>query len=96
MKVYQDEPFIQDKNPNIYHNPNGTIFITVETGGAHDMNLSNGESFSAIGIDGDFGILDITVDNNYDGLKILKDSFIENGKDKDILDEFRIIRTINE
>ena len=60
------------------------------------MNLSNGESFSAIGIDGDFGILDIIVDNNCDGLKILKDGFIENGKDKDILDEFRIIRTINE
>ena len=60
------------------------------------MNLSNGESFSAIGIDGDFGILDIIVDNNYYGLKILKDGFIEDGKDKDILDEFRIIRTINE
>ena len=41
------------------------------------MNLSNGESFSIIGIDGYFGILDIDVDNNCDGLKILKDSFME-------------------
>lgn len=92
----EDEPYIQDKHSNMYHNPNGTIFITVGTGGADDMSLSNGESFSAIGIDGEFGILDIYVENNYDGLKILKGNFIENGKDKDILDEFRIIKTTNE
>jgi hypothetical protein len=51
------------------------IFITIGTGGVHDMNLPNVESFSAIGIGG-FGILNIDVDNNCDGLKILKSSFI--------------------
>ena len=35
------------------------------------MSLSNGELFSAIGIEGKFGILNIYVENNYDGLKIL-------------------------
>ncbi len=53
----EDEPIIRDTNPNTYTNPNGTIFITVGTGGAHDMELSSLDDFSATGIDGDFGIL---------------------------------------
>ena len=64
----------------------------VGTGGAHDMTLSSLEDYSAKGIDGTFGILDIALEN--DG-KTLTGTFIENGKDKDILDEFAIIKTTN-
>ena len=32
----EDEPIVQDNNPNLYKNPKGTIFLTVGTGGAHD------------------------------------------------------------
>jgi hypothetical protein len=38
---------VQDSAPNIYKNPKGTIFLTVGTGGAHDMQLSSLKDFSA-------------------------------------------------
>jgi hypothetical protein len=84
-----NEPIVQDNNPTIYKNPKGTIFVTIGTGGANDMTLSSLEDYSAKGIGGTFGILDITLEN--DG-KTLTGTFIENGKDKDILDEFRILK----
>ncbi|HSL13867.1 MAG TPA: purple acid phosphatase [Nitrososphaeraceae archaeon] len=84
-----DEPIVQDYNPNIYKNPKAPIFITVGTGGAHDMRLSSLEDFSAEGIDGKFGILDITLE---DDQKTLTGKFIENGKKQKILDEFKIVK----
>ena len=59
------------------------------------MSLSKRESFSDFCIDGEFGILNMNVENSYDELKILNGNFIENGKDKDILDEFTIIKKSN-
>ncbi|HKO41100.1 MAG TPA: hypothetical protein VJU85_07540 [Nitrososphaeraceae archaeon] len=50
----EDEPIVQDNNPNTYKNPNGTIFLTVGTGRAHDMQLSPLKDFSAEGIAGDW------------------------------------------
>ena len=38
---------MQDSAPNIYKNPKGTIFLTVGTGGAYDMQLSSLKDFSA-------------------------------------------------
>ena len=84
-----DEPLVQDSNPNIYKNPKGTIFVTVGTGGAQDMTLSSIEDFSAEGIDGKFGILDIALENDQ---KTLTGTFIENGKKKEVMDEFKIIK----
>ena len=76
-------------NPNIYKNSNGTVFVTVGTGGAHNMVLSSLEDYSAKGIDSTFGILNITLENYQ---KILTGNFIENGKKKQVLDEFKIIK----
>ena len=76
-------------NPNIYESPKGTVFVTVGTGGAHDMVLSSLEDFSAEGIDGTFGILDIALDSNQ---KTLTGTFIENGEKKEVMDEFKIIK----
>ncbi len=59
-----DEPIVQDNNPNIYKNPKGTIFLTVGTGGAHDMSLSSLKDFSAKGIAGDFGIANIEIESD--------------------------------
>ena len=85
-----DEPIVQDNNPNnIFMNPKGTIFVTVGTGGAHDMTLSSLDDYSAKGLDGDFGVLDLVLE---DDQKTLKGSFIENGKKKKVLDEFKIIK----
>ncbi len=84
-----DEPIVQDSNPDIYKNPKGTVFVTGGTGGAHDMSLSSKEDFSAEGVDGTFGILDITLENDQ---KTLTGTFIENGKKKEILDEFKIVK----
>ena len=104
----EDEPIVRDTNPNTYTNPNGTIFITVGTGGAHDMELSSLDDFSATGIDGDFGILDITIENSSNIsnkttassndaniTKGLTGRFIENEDDDEfkILDEFNITKT---
>jgi Calcineurin-like phosphoesterase len=84
-----DEPLVQDNNPNIYKNPKGTVFVTVGTGGAHGMTLSSKEDFSAEGVDGTFGILDIALENDQ---KTLTGTFIENGKKKEVMDEFKIVK----
>jgi 3',5'-cyclic AMP phosphodiesterase CpdA len=84
-----DEPIVQDSAPNIYKNPKGTIFVTVGTGGAHDMQLSSLKDFSAKGIAGDFGIVNIEIENDQTPLS---GEFIKNGKKQKILDEFKIIK----
>ena len=84
-----DEPIVQDSAPNIYKNPKGTIFVTVGTGGAHDMQLSSLKDFSAEGFAGDFGILNIEIENDQTPLS---GEFIKNGKKQKILDEFQIIK----
>lgn len=87
-----DEPIVQDHNPNIYKNPKGTVFVTVGTAGAHDMVLSPLKDFSAEGVDSKFGILDITLEPDQ---KTLTGTFIENGKKKKVLDEFKIVKEGN-
>jgi hypothetical protein len=52
------------------------------------MTLSSLEDFSAKGIDGKIGILDIALENDQ---KILTGTFIENGKKKQIMDDLRKI-----
>jgi Calcineurin-like phosphoesterase len=85
-----DEPIVQDNNPtNIYKNPKGPIFLTVGTGGAHDMILSSLDGFAAKGIDGKFGIVDMALENDQ---RTLTGTFIENGKKKEVMDEFKIIK----
>ena len=85
----EDEPIVQDNNPNLYKNPKGTIFLTVGTGGAHDMQLSSLKDFSAEGIAGEFGILNIQIENDQTPLI---GQFIENGKKQKIADEFKIVK----
>jgi hypothetical protein len=85
----EDEPIVQDSAPNIYKNPKGTIFLTAGTGGAHDMQLSSLKDFSAEGIAGDFGIVNIEIENDQTPLS---GEFIKNGKKQKILDEFQIIK----
>jgi len=85
-----DEPIVQDNNPtNIYKNPKGPIFVTVGTGGAHDMTLSSLDDFAAKGIDGKFGILNIALEGDQ---KTLTGTFIENGKKQKVMDEFKIVK----
>jgi hypothetical protein len=84
-----DEPIVQDSAPNIYKNPKGTIFVTVGTGGAHDMQLSSLKDFSAEGFAGDFGILNVKIENDQTPLS---GEFIKNGKKQKILDDFQIIK----
>ncbi len=84
-----DEPLVQDYNPNIYKNQKGTVFVTVGTGGAHEMSLSSLKDFSAEGVDGKFGILNIVLESDQ---KTLTGTFIENGKKKEVMDEFKIIK----
>ena len=84
-----DKPQIQDYDPDIYKNSKGTIFVTIGTAGAQHVTLSSIEDFSAEAIDGKYGILDIALEN--DG-KTLTGAFIENGRKKEIMDEFRIVK----
>ena len=88
----EDEPMVQDNNQSIYKNPKGTIFLTVGTGGAHDMQLSSLKDFSVEGIAGKFGILDIQIESDQTPLI---GKFIENGKKQKIADEFKIIKDNN-
>ena len=53
------------------------------------MILYSLEDYSAEGIDGTFGILDIILESDQ---KTLTGTFIENGKKKEIMDEFKIVK----
>jgi hypothetical protein len=53
------------------------------------MTLSSLDDFAAKGIDGTFGILDIALEGDQN---TLTGSFIENGKKKKVMDEFKIIK----
>ena len=53
------------------------------------MTLSSLGDFTAKGIDGTFGILDIALEPDQ---KTLTRTFIENGKKKEVMDEFKIIK----
>ncbi|HJS65453.1 MAG TPA: purple acid phosphatase [Nitrososphaeraceae archaeon] len=85
----EDEPIVTDADLDTYTDPKGTIFVTAGTGGAHDMKISKSKPFSAFGLDGEFGIVNIAVEN--DGT-VLKSSFIENNGDEDIYDQFQIVK----
>ena len=89
----ENDPIVQDNaTNNIYKNPKGTIFVTVGTGGAHDMKLESLEDFSANGFYGKFGILNLELENDEN---TLSGKFIENGKELKVLDEFKIIKDNN-
>jgi len=85
----EDEPLIQDHDQTSYKNPRGTVFVTAGTGGAHDMKISKLKEFSAFGLDGEFGIVNISIEN--DGT-VLKSSFIQNNGDEDVYDQFQIVK----
>ena len=93
-RALENDPIIQDNaTTKIYKNPKGTIFVTVGTGGAHDMELGKLEDFSAKGFYGKFGILNLELENNEDdGNTMLSGKFIENGEEQKVLDEFKMIK----
>ena len=81
------------KGSNVFQNPEGTIFLTVGTGGAESMPVSKGKLYSAAREDGKFGILNISVEKKVGNDKnILTGTFIDNKKKHKILDEFKIIK----
>ena len=53
------------------------------------MTLSSLDDFAAKGIDGKFGILDIALEPDQ---KTLTGIFIENGKKKEVVGEFKILK----
>jgi hypothetical protein len=85
----EGKPIVTNTDTNTYINPKGTIFVTAGTGGAHDMKISKSKPFSAFGLDGEFGIVNISLEN--DGT-VLKSSFIENNGDEDVYDQFQIVK----
>ena len=80
------------KGSNVFQNPEGTIFLTVGTGGAESMTVSKSKPFSAAREDGKFGILNIFIEKNEGKKNILTGTFIDNKKKHKILDEFKIIK----
>ena len=66
--------------------------MTVGTRGAHDIQFSSLKDFSAEGTAGDFGIVNIEIENDQASLS---EEFITNGKKQEILDEFKIIKDSN-
>lgn len=80
------------KGSNVFQNPDGTIFLTVGTGGAESMTVSKGKPFSAAKEDGKFGILNVSLEKDEKNDNILKGTFIDNKKNHKILDEFEIIK----
>ena len=80
----EDEPFIVDDNLNKYENVDGTIFVTVGTGGVNIGNFDKAEDYTAERLS-KYGYLNIDLLKNG---KILKGTFYDH-KNK-ALDEFEI------
>jgi len=80
------------KGSNVFQNPDGTIFLTVGTGGAESMPVAKSKPFSAAKQDGKFGIINIDIEKDDDNHNILTGTFIDDKKKHKILDEFKIIK----
>src|SRR5215204_549385 len=80
------------KDSNVFQNPEGTIFLTVGTGGAESMPVSKGKSFSAAREGGKFGIINIDIDKDDGDRNILTGTFLDNKKKHKVIDEFKIIK----
>jgi hypothetical protein len=80
------------KGSNVFQNPDGTIFLTVGTGGAESMPVGKSKPFSAAKEDGIFGIINIDIEKEDSDKNILTGTFINNKKKHKILDEFKIIK----
>jgi hypothetical protein len=80
------------KGSNVFQNPDGTIFLTVGTGGAESMPVAKSKPFSAAKEDGIFGIINIDIEKENGDKNILTGTFINNKKKHKILDEFKIIK----
>jgi hypothetical protein len=80
------------KGSNVFQNPDGTIFLTVGTGGAESMPVAKSKPFSAAKEDGIFGIINIDIEKDDDDKNILTGTFINNKKKHKILDEFKILK----
>ena len=80
------------KGSNTFQNPDGTIFLTVGTGGAESMPVAKSKPFSAAKEDGIFGIINIDIEKEDDDKNILTGTFTNNKKKHKILDEFKIIK----
>ncbi len=83
------------KGSNVFQNPEGTIFLTVGTGGAESMTAGKGKPFSAAKEDGKFGIINVSLGKDEKNNNILKGTFIDNKKNHKILDQFEIIKENN-
>jgi len=75
-------------NPNYYNNPNGTIFLTVGTGGDKLKEILVSEDYYVIQDEDDFGFLNLKLENN--GTKIVGE-FHSNDANK-IIDHFEIVK----
>src|SRR5215208_2011390 len=80
------------KVSNVFQNPEGTIFLTVGTGGAESMPVSKGKSFSAAREGGKFGIINMSVEKDGEDKNILVGTFLDNKKKHKVIDEFKIIK----
>ena len=80
------------RGSNMFQNPDGTIFLTVGTGGAESMTVSKGKPFSAAKEDEKFGILNVSLEKDEKNNNILIGMFIDNKKNHKILDKFEIIK----
>jgi len=80
------------KGSNVFQNPEGTIFLTVGTGGAESMPVSKGKPFSAAREGGKFGIIKIDIDKDDGDRNILTGTFLDNKKKHKVIDEFKIIK----
>ncbi len=80
------------KGSNVFQNPDGTIFLTVGTGGAESMPVAKSKPFSAAKASGKFGIINIDIEKDDDNHNILTGTFIDDKKKHKILDEFKIIK----
>ena len=79
--IVQDYP-----NPNYYHNPNGTIFLTVGTAGDELKEILVTEDYYVKQDSDNFGFLNLKLENN--GTKIIGE--FHSNKDDKITDHFEI------
>ena len=91
-----DVPLITNLHKNYYDNPEGTIFLTIGTGGVGIGRPDNiGKPYyTALSNTGIFGILNIKIKNDS---SLLEGTFYnnDNGSEKHASDSFRIIKDIS-
>ena len=86
---WNPQPIVTNDSSSYYENPDGIIFLTVETAGDELAQIKKYEDYFVIQQDDVYGFLNLDLENN--GKSLVGDFYSNN--DDEIIDHFELTKT---